>query len=241
MDFKALIERINRNTVAQQEQCRKWRQLGLPDPEPTELDLLLQKWEQARGAPLTPAPEPRGEVLPLPEPRGEEPPLPEPRGEEPPLPEPRGEEPPLPEPPVEVKGEDVPPPLQASPVLPWEVPCPGNVDTGPECPDLPPLDLASRSQYSQAQSLAWSFAPLPLESQTSLCRRKTSLRKRQTSLTLPCWLLRFPYLLLRSPWNPRRRCAGPQPRTSACQSVLTVSGLRCGPPGQAVWVPPRRS
>ncbi|MGH0185030.1 UNVERIFIED_CONTAM: hypothetical protein FKN15_016798 [Acipenser sinensis] len=76
--------------------------------EPTELELLLQKWGQASAAPqspepereelLSPLPEPRGEELPLPEPRGEELPLPEPRGEKPPLPEPRGEELPLPEP-----------------------------------------------------------------------------------------------------------------------------------------------
>ncbi|MGH0159768.1 UNVERIFIED_CONTAM: hypothetical protein FKN15_055194 [Acipenser sinensis] len=176
-DLKGLIEQISRNTAAQQEQSRKWRQeMGLPDPEPTELDLLLQKWEQARGSLQTP--EPRREEPPLPEPRGEEPPLPEPRGEGLPLPEPRGEEPPLPETPVEVKGEDVPPPLQASPALPREVPCPSSVVTGPECPDLPPLDLAPRSQYSQAQLLAWSLAPLPLESQTLL-------RKRQTSLAFP--------------------------------------------------------
>ncbi|MGH0132707.1 UNVERIFIED_CONTAM: hypothetical protein FKN15_008189 [Acipenser sinensis] len=136
MDFKELIERINKNTAAQKEQTKKMvrqRQeqglapLLLQEWEPTELELLLQKWEQAREAPLTPAPEPRGEEPPLPEPRGEKTPLPKPRGEEPPLPEPRGEEPPLPEPrgeetplpkprgeepllpepPVEVKGEDV--------------------------------------------------------------------------------------------------------------------------------------
>ncbi|MGH0143081.1 UNVERIFIED_CONTAM: hypothetical protein FKN15_077673 [Acipenser sinensis] len=118
--LEELITQINKNTAAQQEENLKWRQeMGLPDPELTELDLLLQKWEQARGAPLTPEPrgeepslpEPRGEEPPLPVPRGEEPPLPEPRGEEPPLPEPRGEEPPLPEPPAEVKGEDVYPSL----------------------------------------------------------------------------------------------------------------------------------
>ncbi|MGH0127746.1 UNVERIFIED_CONTAM: hypothetical protein FKN15_035445 [Acipenser sinensis] len=58
MDFKELIDRINRNTAAQKEQTKKWRQeLGLPDPEPTELDLLLQKWEQARVAPQSPKPE----------------------------------------------------------------------------------------------------------------------------------------------------------------------------------------
>ncbi|MGH0125346.1 UNVERIFIED_CONTAM: hypothetical protein FKN15_023487 [Acipenser sinensis] len=91
MDLKELMEMINRNTAAQIEQTKKWRQeLGLPDPEPTELELLLQKWEQACVAPLSP--EPEGEELLLPEPRGEEPPLLEPRGEELPLPEPRGEE-----------------------------------------------------------------------------------------------------------------------------------------------------
>ncbi|MGH0140322.1 UNVERIFIED_CONTAM: hypothetical protein FKN15_071225 [Acipenser sinensis] len=104
MDFKELIEKINRNTAAQKEQNERWeKEQGLAPlkrqvREPTELELLLQRWEQARGAPLTPAPEPRGEELPLPEPRGEELVLPEPRGEELPLPEPRGEEPPLPEP-----------------------------------------------------------------------------------------------------------------------------------------------
>ncbi|MGH0140779.1 UNVERIFIED_CONTAM: hypothetical protein FKN15_035281 [Acipenser sinensis] len=145
MDFKELIEMINRNTAAQKEQTKKWRQeLGLPDPEPTELELLLQKWEQASVAPQSPEPEgeeqplpePRGEELPLPEPRGEElpeprgeelllpeprgeelPPLPEPRGEElPPLPEPRGEEPSLPEPRGE-EGRSIPPPQPRPPPL----------------------------------------------------------------------------------------------------------------------------
>ncbi|MGH0153293.1 UNVERIFIED_CONTAM: hypothetical protein FKN15_024428 [Acipenser sinensis] len=117
MDFKELIEMINRNTAAQIEQTKKWRQeWGLPDPELTELDLLLQKWEQTRDAPLTPVPEPRGEEPPFPEPRGEEPPLPEPRGEEPPLPEPRGEEPPLPEPRGE-EGRSIPPPQPRPPHL----------------------------------------------------------------------------------------------------------------------------
>ncbi|MGH0140318.1 UNVERIFIED_CONTAM: hypothetical protein FKN15_071220 [Acipenser sinensis] len=84
-----------------------------------------------------------------------------------------------------------PPPLQASPALPWEVPCPSSVDTGPECADLPPLDLAPRSQDSQAQSPAWSLAPLPLDFQMSLRRRKTSLRNGQTSLTLPLLVASF--------------------------------------------------
>ncbi|MGH0116950.1 UNVERIFIED_CONTAM: hypothetical protein FKN15_026644 [Acipenser sinensis] len=128
MDFQELIEKFKRNTAAQEEQNKKWRvELGLPEPEPTELDLLLQKWEKE-----LPLPEPRGEELPLPEPRGEELPLPEPRGEELPLPEPRGEEPPLPE----LKGEEAksipppqprPPPLETSPVLLDAVSWPGLV------------------------------------------------------------------------------------------------------------------
>ncbi|MGH0144031.1 UNVERIFIED_CONTAM: hypothetical protein FKN15_001506 [Acipenser sinensis] len=125
MDFKELIEMINRNTAAQKEQTKKWRQeLGLPDPEPTELELLLQKWEQASVAPQSPEPEgeepplpePRGEEAPLPEPRREEPPLPEPRGEEAPLREPRGEEPPLPEP--RGKEPPLPEPRREEPPLP---------------------------------------------------------------------------------------------------------------------------
>ncbi|MGH0167507.1 UNVERIFIED_CONTAM: hypothetical protein FKN15_062163 [Acipenser sinensis] len=125
MDFKELIEMINRNTAAQNEQTKKWRQeLGLPDPEPTELELLLQKWEQASVAPQSPKPE--GEELPLPEP-----PLPEPREEVKKIPPPQPR----------------PPPLKASPALPCVVPCPGIVDTLPECPDLPALDLAPRSQH----------------------------------------------------------------------------------------------
>ncbi|MGH0174227.1 UNVERIFIED_CONTAM: hypothetical protein FKN15_067615 [Acipenser sinensis] len=132
MDFKDLIAMINWNTTAQQEQNKKWRvELGLPEPEPTELDRLLQKWEvellsREPEEEELPLPEPRGEELPLPEPRGEELPLPEPRGEEPLLQEPRGEEPPLPEsrgeklPLPEHRGEEpksIPPPLPRPPPL----------------------------------------------------------------------------------------------------------------------------
>ncbi|MGH0118530.1 UNVERIFIED_CONTAM: hypothetical protein FKN15_015208 [Acipenser sinensis] len=94
------IERINRNTAAQREQFARYErwaiEMGLApqksqEREPTELERLIQAWEQASAAPLLP--EPSREEPPLPEPRGEEPPLPEPRGEEPPLPEPRGEDP----------------------------------------------------------------------------------------------------------------------------------------------------
>ncbi|MGH0150094.1 UNVERIFIED_CONTAM: hypothetical protein FKN15_016382 [Acipenser sinensis] len=124
MDFQELIEKIKRNTAAQEEQNKKWRvELGLPEPEPTELDLLLQKWEKE-----LPLPEPRGEELPLLEPRGEELPLPEPRGEELPLPEPRGEELPLPEPreeklPLpEPRGEELPLPEPRGEELPLPEP-----------------------------------------------------------------------------------------------------------------------
>ncbi|MGH0174515.1 UNVERIFIED_CONTAM: hypothetical protein FKN15_008359 [Acipenser sinensis] len=128
MDLWSLIEQINETAAAQKEQLERWeREMGLApqkrqEREPTELELLLQEWEQARieqtkkwrqelGLPdpeptelelllqkweqacVAPlSPEPEGEELLLPEPRGEEPPLLEPRGEELPLPEPRGEE-----------------------------------------------------------------------------------------------------------------------------------------------------
>ncbi|MGH0133125.1 UNVERIFIED_CONTAM: hypothetical protein FKN15_021929 [Acipenser sinensis] len=178
-DLKALIEQINRNTAAMQESNKKWRQeLGLPDPEPTELDLLLQKWEQARVAPQSPRPE--GKEPPLPEPRGEEPLLPEPRGEEPPLPEPRGEEvksrpPPQPR----------PPPLQSSSALLRPVPQPLLLDTLPVFLDLPVLDLEPRSLQHWPQLCPWFPAPLSPSTQTSLgcC---------QTSLLLPLFAASLP-------------------------------------------------
>ncbi|MGH0148057.1 UNVERIFIED_CONTAM: hypothetical protein FKN15_011983 [Acipenser sinensis] len=82
MDLLYLIEQITKKAVAQGEQLERWgreMELALQERrEPTELELLLQEWEQASGAPQPP--EPEGEELPLPEPRGEEPPLPEPEG-----------------------------------------------------------------------------------------------------------------------------------------------------------------
>ncbi|MGH0175744.1 UNVERIFIED_CONTAM: hypothetical protein FKN15_000223 [Acipenser sinensis] len=84
-DLKALIEQINRNTAAQKEQTKKWRQeLGLPDPEPTELELLLQKWEQAEEAWLSAAPAREAPESPAPEVlqgEQEEETVPEPPGE----------------------------------------------------------------------------------------------------------------------------------------------------------------
>ncbi|MGH0131827.1 UNVERIFIED_CONTAM: hypothetical protein FKN15_048181 [Acipenser sinensis] len=182
--IEELIERINRNTAAQREQTaqfERWAiEMGLAPPktqerEPTELERLIQAWEQASAAPQSPEPrgeepplpEPRGEEPPLPEPRGEEPPLPEPRGEEPPLPEPRGEEPPLPEPrgeepPLpEPRGEEPPlpeprgeePPLPEprgeEPPLPEprgeEPPLPEPRGEEPPLPGHPPKQLASPS------------------------------------------------------------------------------------------------
>ncbi|MGH0145250.1 UNVERIFIED_CONTAM: hypothetical protein FKN15_004918 [Acipenser sinensis] len=47
--IEKLIAKIKRNIAAQQEQNKKWRvELGLPEPEPTELDRLLQKWKGLR-------------------------------------------------------------------------------------------------------------------------------------------------------------------------------------------------
>ncbi|MGH0115584.1 UNVERIFIED_CONTAM: hypothetical protein FKN15_024914 [Acipenser sinensis] len=75
--IEELIARINRNTAAQIEQTARYErwaiEMGLApqksqEREPTELELLLQKWEQAIAAPQSPEPE------------REEPPLPEPRG-----------------------------------------------------------------------------------------------------------------------------------------------------------------
>ncbi|MGH0117847.1 UNVERIFIED_CONTAM: hypothetical protein FKN15_003878 [Acipenser sinensis] len=156
--IEELITRINCNTAAQREQNGKWRQeMGLPDPEPTELDLLLQKWEQARGAPLTPTPEPEGVELPSREPEGVELPSQEPEGVELPSREPEGVEPWLAQEPLaENKREKVekilppqprPQPLKTSPVLPGTFPCPLLLDTLPVCPDHPGLDLEPRSLH----------------------------------------------------------------------------------------------
>ncbi|MGH0132712.1 UNVERIFIED_CONTAM: hypothetical protein FKN15_008194 [Acipenser sinensis] len=63
MDFKELIDKINRNTAAQKEKKERWeRELGLAplkrlEREPTELEVLLQMWEQAGEAALSPEPE----------------------------------------------------------------------------------------------------------------------------------------------------------------------------------------
>ncbi|MGH0118657.1 UNVERIFIED_CONTAM: hypothetical protein FKN15_027740 [Acipenser sinensis] len=120
-----------------------------------------------------------------------------------------------------------PPSLQASPALPWEVPCPGSVDTGPECADLPPLDLAPRSQDSQAQSPAWSLAPLPLDFQMSLRRRKTSPRNGQT---FPLLVASFPLPTALLPL---------ESQTSLRRSTATRLCLPVRAPGHqpALWSP----
>ncbi|MGH0158167.1 UNVERIFIED_CONTAM: hypothetical protein FKN15_061047 [Acipenser sinensis] len=174
MDFKELIDRINRNTAAQKEQTKKWRQeRGLPDPEPTELDLLLQKWEV---------------VLPSRESRGEEPPLPESEGEELPPPEPEREELPSREP-EEVRElpppQPRPPPLETSPVLLGTVPYPLLLDTLPVCLDLPALDLEPRSLYHQPQFHTWFPTPLSPIIQTSLGCCQTSLKLPLFAALLP--------------------------------------------------------
>ncbi|XP_058879442.1 arp2/3 complex-activating protein rickA-like [Acipenser ruthenus] len=190
MDFKELIEMIMKNAAAQEEQTKKmerwtmemgWAPPKTQEREPTELERLLQEWEQASTAPQSP--EPEGEEPPLPEPRGEEPPLPEPRGEEPPLPEPRGEEPPLPEPrgeelPLpEPRGEEVkgippppprPPPLRSSPAQLHAVPCPSLLDTLSVGLDLPALDLEPRSRQKRTKFSTSFPAPLLPDTKTSL-------------------------------------------------------------------------
>ncbi|MGH0126089.1 UNVERIFIED_CONTAM: hypothetical protein FKN15_037270 [Acipenser sinensis] len=171
-NIEELITRINRNTAAQFKQNNRWRvELGLPEREPTKLELLLHRWEleSAREAQQSPAPE----ELVLDQGWEEESFL-----------EPKEVEPwPSLEPWAASKGEEVrhlppsqpqTPLLQAIPALPSVVPCPGIVDTLPECPNLPPLDLAPRSLHCQAQLLDWSLAALPLKPQTSHYGSQTS-------------------------------------------------------------------
>ncbi|MGH0132372.1 UNVERIFIED_CONTAM: hypothetical protein FKN15_069775 [Acipenser sinensis] len=161
------------------EQTKRWRQdLGLPDPEPTELDLLLQNWKEE-----LPLPEPRGEELLLPEPKEEELPLPEPEGEEMLPHEPEGED--LLS--SELEGKEVksppppqprPPPLRSSPAPLCAVPRPLLLDTLPVSLDLSSLDLEPRRLQNRSQFGTWFPASL-------LPSTKTSLRCSQTSLELP--------------------------------------------------------
>ncbi|MGH0161549.1 UNVERIFIED_CONTAM: hypothetical protein FKN15_041310 [Acipenser sinensis] len=169
MDLKEWIEKLNDGTAALMEQTERWRQdLGLPDPEPTELDLLLQKWKLE-----LPLPEPRGEELPLPEPEREEMLPQEPEGEDLLSSELEGKEVKSPPPPQPRR-----PPLRSSPAPLCAVPRPLLLDTLPVSLDLSSLDLEPRSLQNRSQFSTWSSAPL-------LPDTKTSLRCSQMSLTLP--------------------------------------------------------
>ncbi|MGH0135376.1 UNVERIFIED_CONTAM: hypothetical protein FKN15_031243 [Acipenser sinensis] len=165
-----VAEQEEANRRQREENERRRRELGLPPQEPSELELLIQKtdWAALKWEWPTAQPEPSA----MAEPRGEKPPLPEPREEVKKIPPPQPR----------------PPPLKASPALPCVVPCPGIVDTLPECPDLPTLDLAPRSQHCQAQLFAWSLSQLPLKPQTSR-------HGGQTSLALPLPPTVFPLRL----------------------------------------------
>ncbi|MGH0135541.1 UNVERIFIED_CONTAM: hypothetical protein FKN15_019924 [Acipenser sinensis] len=222
-NIEELIARINLNTAAQLEKNKRWRlELGLPEQEPNELELLLQKWEQARDAPLSPAqatqlsPEPEGVELLSREPEGVELPSREPEGGQP-----REQEVP---PPAIDKGKEVEspppppqqqPPLQSSPVLPGTVPCPWLLDTLPVCLDLPTLDLEPRSLHHRPQLYTWFPTLLYLNTQTSMgcC---------QTLLVLPLFAASLPRVI-------GHRYASPQVKTSARFCSLWFPVLRSLP------------
>ncbi|MGH0122340.1 UNVERIFIED_CONTAM: hypothetical protein FKN15_055100 [Acipenser sinensis] len=235
--IEELIARLNRNTAAQLEQTERWeRELGLApleakEREPTELELLLQKWEQAREAPLSAVPAREAPQSPAPEdvvlcPEQEES-FPEseegqPREREvPPPATDKGEEGRSPPPP-----QPRPPPLRSGPALLQVIPCPLLLDTLPVCLDLPALDLELRSVHHRPQLYPWFPSPLSPITQTSL-------GSCQTSLVLPCSLLRFP-------WVSGHRCAGPQVKTSARCCILRFPGRRFGRPCHPSGVPCRR-
>ncbi|MGH0117246.1 UNVERIFIED_CONTAM: hypothetical protein FKN15_032213 [Acipenser sinensis] len=130
-----------------------------------ELELLLQKWEQPREAPLSAAPAREALRSPSPEemvlcPERESFPEPEegqPREQEvPPLATDKGKEvrsPPTPQP--------RPPPQRSSLALPGAVLCPLLLDTLLVCLDLPGLDLEPRSLHYQPQFHSDIAAPVP--------------------------------------------------------------------------------
>ncbi|MGH0167028.1 UNVERIFIED_CONTAM: hypothetical protein FKN15_052313 [Acipenser sinensis] len=132
-------------TAVQEESNRQWRvEWGLPELEPTELQLLFQRWVRSTPEPEVPAPE------------GEAPLSPVPEGEAPLSPVPEGE--------ATNKGEEVkkilPSPLKTSLAPDGSVPHPVILDTLPECPDLQPLGLEIKQEHHQTQFLAWSPALL---------------------------------------------------------------------------------
>ncbi|MGH0175780.1 UNVERIFIED_CONTAM: hypothetical protein FKN15_071439 [Acipenser sinensis] len=222
MDLKEWIEKLNNSTAALKEQTERWRQdLGLPDPEPTELDLLLQKWKLE-----LPSQEPEGEEPPLPEPRGEELPMPEPREEELPLPEPEGEEM-LPHEPEgegllspELEGKEVksppppqprPPPLRPSPAPLCAVPRPLLLDTPPPQPRPPPLRSSPAPLCAVPRPLLLDTLPVGLDL-SSLDLEPRSLQNRSQFGT---W---FPAPLLPST-KTSLRCS----QTSLELSLVTTS------------------
>ncbi|MGH0161391.1 UNVERIFIED_CONTAM: hypothetical protein FKN15_041128 [Acipenser sinensis] len=216
------------------DQNPKWRANG----EPTELERLIQAWEEP------PLPEPRGEEPPLPEPRGEEPPLPEPRGEKPPLLELRGEKLPLPEPRGEAKSiptpQPRPPPLRSNPALLRLVPYPLIQDTLPVFLDLPVLDLEPRSLQHWPQLCPWFPAPLSPSTQTSLGCCQTSLLLPLFAASLPLGdrtsLHRFPGEDLCPLWHPPVHTTAPT-TTPTVQSGVAASGPLPLAPGHPAGFP----
>ncbi|MGH0157518.1 UNVERIFIED_CONTAM: hypothetical protein FKN15_057124 [Acipenser sinensis] len=241
--LKTLLSQINRNTAAQKEQTKKWRQeLGLPDPEPTELELLLQKWEQAEEAWLSAAPAREAPESPAPEVL---------QGEQ--------EEETVPEP--EEVSTTPPPQLQTTtpeedPALVSAVPCPLLLDTLPVFLDLPAFGLEPRNLHHQPQLCPWFPTPLSPNTQTSLGCCQTSLMLPLFAAKLPlgdrtslhrspgedlCPLLHSPVprLSLQSPlssrWGPKSQFQGPvleapeeptHPQARPCKRVkIDICGL----------------
>ncbi|MGH0118466.1 UNVERIFIED_CONTAM: hypothetical protein FKN15_054318 [Acipenser sinensis] len=167
----------------------RWeRELGLAplkrqEREPTELELLLQKWEQAGEAALSP--EPEGMELLSREPEGVGLPPREPEEVGLPSREPEGVELPSREP-EEVR--ELPPPqprsptLETSPVLPGMIPYPLLLDTLPVCLDLPlfaaSLPLGDRT--SLRRSPGEDLCPL-LQSPVSRPSLQSALSSRWVS------------------------------------------------------------
>ncbi|MGH0136544.1 UNVERIFIED_CONTAM: hypothetical protein FKN15_034272 [Acipenser sinensis] len=224
-----LIERINSNTAAQKEQTIRmeeqtmrmerelresgWVPLERREREPTELELLLQKWEQAEEARLSAAPAREAPESPAPEEllQGEQ------------------EEETVPEP--EEVSTTPPPQLQPTtpeedPALVSAVPCPLLLDTLLVFLDLPALGLEPRSLNHRPQLCPWFPTPLSPSTQTSLgcC---------QMSLVLPLFAAKLPRVI-------GHRCVGPQVKTSARCCSLLFPGCRFGRPCHPGGVPSRR-
>ncbi|MGH0149833.1 UNVERIFIED_CONTAM: hypothetical protein FKN15_035461 [Acipenser sinensis] len=186
--IEELIVRINQNTAAQLEQTERWeRELGLAplkarEREPTELELLLQKWEQAREAPLSAVPAREAPRSPAPEdvvlcPEREES-FPEPEEGQPRERQGGGGEEP-----TSTTTPTTTPAIRSGTAAGDPVPfAPGHL---PVCLDLPALDLELRSVHHRPQLYPWFPSPLSPNTQTSLgcC---------QTSLVLPLFTASLP-------------------------------------------------